>query len=205
MTLMSESFLTTWDWTPGMQRKTISGAVPQKLVWTCRLCVAGESICVASTLCHPQSFHHTQNKSGTWCQGGTWGVWDENINMWCNPLPSPEIPCQVILFLESLITMDTGEGSMKGSCLVCCHMRSEFARHLEKDHTLFGGGCQEHNKYQQVYLGPRKIKTTSTWKVLSQCGQAILPSCLALWLLLCCCSWYWETHIFPHLEHSFLT
>ena len=53
--------------------------MPQKLVWTCRLCVAGESICVASTLFHPQSSHHTQNKSGTWCQGGTWGVWDENI------------------------------------------------------------------------------------------------------------------------------
>ena len=53
--------------------------MPQKIVWTCMLCVAGESICVASTLCHPQSSHHTQNKSGTWCQGGTWGVWDENI------------------------------------------------------------------------------------------------------------------------------
>ena len=120
--------------------------------------------------------------------------------LWCNPLPPPKIPCQVILFLESLITMDTGERSMKGSCLVCCHVRSEFARHLEKNHALFEGGCQKHNKYQQVYLGQRKIKTTSTWKVLSQCGQAILPSCLALWLLLCCCSWYWETHIFPHLE-----
>ena len=79
MTLMSESFLTTWDWTPWIQRKRISWAMPQKFVWTCRLCVVGESICVASTLFHPQSSHHTQNKSGTWCQGGTWGVWDEDI------------------------------------------------------------------------------------------------------------------------------
>ena len=152
-----------------------------------------------------------------------------------------ELPCKVILFLESLITVDTGEGTMKGAGFMSSHMGPILACHLKETDEHKGNSCLQMKSAicEQVtitrdscnwiiYFGlamtskvggwnrkkTRKIQEDGnanknyhlecsvppTWNVLSQWGQAMLPSCFALCVLLCCCNWYWDVQILPHLS-----
>ena len=209
---------------------------------TCKLCAVDGSICVVSDEFRRQSSHHTRNMNATWFQGATSGAWAQNKVNRFHPKPQAfELPCKVVLFLKSLVTVDTGEGAMKGAGFMSSHMGPILACHLKETDEHKGNSCLQMKSgiCEQVtitrdscnwiiYFGlamtskvggwnrkkTRKIQEDGndnknyhlecsvppTWNVLSQWGQAILPSCLALCVLLCCCNWYWDVQILPHLS-----
>ena len=87
-------------------------------------CAGDGSICVVSGEFHQRSSHHTQNMNATWSQGATSGAWTQELP---DCFQQRKIPCEIVLFLESLITVDAGEGAVKGARLMGCHMGSVLA------------------------------------------------------------------------------
>ena len=109
---------------------------------TCKLCAVDGSICVVSDEFRRQSSHHTRNMNATWFQGATSGAWAQNKVNQFHPKPqASELPCKVILFLKSLVTVDTGEGAMKGAGFMSSHMGPILACHLKETHEHKGNSC----------------------------------------------------------------
>ena len=140
--LMTKSLLATRCWTPKIHITLLHYNWTNFFFFrnhTYRLCAVDGSICVASGEFRQQSSHHTRNMNATWCQGAISGAWAQNIAS-IPMMRVRELPCKVVLFLESLITVDTGEGTMKGAGFMSGDMRPILACHLKETHEDKGNG-----------------------------------------------------------------